>query len=224
VSSIANFNLTHLLDLTVGVVVAFVLATLIGAERQWRQRSAGLRTNVLVAVGAAAFVSLGVHLNGNAGATQIAAWRRAIELSLGNEDAAELRTIAQARTELASRVERARILLAYREDPSFFAVGRALGLHHQTDSAASSGPSWKVRWRRSKIVRVLAGNRGSRSRPRLGSCRWRAARRRTSVTPMNCGRPGFWLVMRASTDRRKDMRAWSIWRRARFARFWIRKK
>src|ERR1700674_598922 len=31
-----------------------------------------------------------------------------------------------------SRVERARRLLAYREDPSFFAVGRALGLHHQT--------------------------------------------------------------------------------------------
>jgi hypothetical protein len=29
-------------------------------------------------------------------------------------------------------VERAQILLAYREDPSFFAVGRALDLHHQT--------------------------------------------------------------------------------------------
>jgi hypothetical protein len=34
--------------------------------------------------------------------------------------------------EPASRVERARILLPYREDPSFFAVSRALGLHHQT--------------------------------------------------------------------------------------------
>jgi len=62
----------------------------------------------------------------------MAAWRRAIELSLGDEDAAELRRVAQARTESASRVERARILLAYREDPSFFAVGQALGLHHQT--------------------------------------------------------------------------------------------
>src|SRR5258708_17394527 len=41
-------------------------------------------------------------------------------------------SIAQSRTEPAGRVERARILLAYREDPSFFAVGRALGLHHQT--------------------------------------------------------------------------------------------
>jgi hypothetical protein len=39
--------------------------------------------------------------------------------------------IAQSRTEPASWVERARILLAYREDPSFFAVGRRLGLHHR---------------------------------------------------------------------------------------------
>src|ERR1700726_2169043 len=62
----------------------------------------------------------------------MAAWRRAIELSLGDEDTAKLRSIAQSRTEPASRVERARILLAYREEPSFFAVGRALGLHHQT--------------------------------------------------------------------------------------------
>ena len=62
----------------------------------------------------------------------MAAWRRAIELSLGDEDTAKLRSIAQSRTEPASRVERARILLAYREDPSFYAVGRTLGLHHQT--------------------------------------------------------------------------------------------
>jgi transposase len=62
----------------------------------------------------------------------MAAWRRAIELSLGEENTAKLKSIAQSRTEPASRVERARILLAYREDPSFFAVGRALGLHHQT--------------------------------------------------------------------------------------------
>jgi transposase len=62
----------------------------------------------------------------------MAAWRRAIELSLGDEDRAKWRSIAQSRTEPASRVERARILLAYREAPSFYAVGRALGLHHQT--------------------------------------------------------------------------------------------
>jgi len=62
----------------------------------------------------------------------MAAWRRAIELSLGDEDTAKLRSIAQSRTEPASRVERARILLAYREDSSFYAVARGLGLHHQT--------------------------------------------------------------------------------------------
>ena len=39
-----------------------MLGTLIGAERQYRLRSAGLRTNVLVAVGAAAFVDLAMHL------------------------------------------------------------------------------------------------------------------------------------------------------------------
>ena len=75
----------------------------------------------------------------------MAAWRRAIELSLGEADTAKLRSIAQSRTEPASRVERARILLAYREDPSFFAVGRALGLHHQTvqrcvERAVAEGP------------------------------------------------------------------------------------
>jgi len=62
----------------------------------------------------------------------MAAWRRAIELALDDADTAKLRVIAQSRTEPAGRVERARILLAYREDPSFFAVGQALGLHHQT--------------------------------------------------------------------------------------------
>jgi len=75
----------------------------------------------------------------------MAAWRRAIELSLGDEDTGKLRSIAQSRTEPASRVERARISLAYRDDPSFFAVGRALGLHHQTvqrcvERAVAEGP------------------------------------------------------------------------------------
>src|ERR1700756_2601651 len=66
------------------------------------------------------------------GLKAMAAWRRGIELSLGDADVERLRSIAQSRSEPASRVERARIVLAYREDPSFFAVGRALGPHHQT--------------------------------------------------------------------------------------------
>jgi hypothetical protein len=79
------------------------------------------------------------------GLNTMAAWRRAIELSLEDADSAKLRSIAQSRTEPASRVEQARILLAYREDPSFFAVGRKLGLHHQTvqrcvERAVAEGP------------------------------------------------------------------------------------
>src|SRR5580704_1563161 len=55
------------------------------------------------------------------GVEVMAAWRRAVELSLGDEDTAEFTSIAQSRTEPASRVERARILLAYR---SFLRHGR----------------------------------------------------------------------------------------------------
>ncbi len=55
----------------VSYATSFVLGTLIGLERQWRQRSAGLRTNVLVAVGAAAFSDLGLRLLGTEGATRI---------------------------------------------------------------------------------------------------------------------------------------------------------
>jgi putative Mg2+ transporter-C (MgtC) family protein len=56
------------------IAVAFVLGLAIGFERQWRQRTAGLRTNVLVAVGAAAFSELGMRLYGPDGATRIIAY------------------------------------------------------------------------------------------------------------------------------------------------------
>src|SRR4029077_1151399 len=41
-------------------------------------------------------------------------------------------TISRYRTEPASRVQRAQMLLAYRENPSFFAIGQRVGVHHQT--------------------------------------------------------------------------------------------
>jgi transposase len=53
-------------------------------------------------------------------------------LAIGEKDLAQLSAIARSRTEPASRVERARMLLAYREDPSFFAVAQAMRVHHQT--------------------------------------------------------------------------------------------
>lgn len=64
----------HLPHSFVAFAVAFLLGTLIGAERQWRQRSAGLRTTVLVALGAAAFADLGVQLAGPDGSTRIVAY------------------------------------------------------------------------------------------------------------------------------------------------------
>ena len=58
--------------------------------------------------------------------------RRAIELAMSDEEIGSLTALSRSRTEPARRVERARMLLAYRENPSFFAVGRSLGVHHQT--------------------------------------------------------------------------------------------
>ena len=73
------------------------------------------------------------------------AWRRVLELTIGDKDLSRLTVIARSRTEPASRVERARMLMAYRDDPSFFAVGQALGVHHQTvqrcvERAVAYGP------------------------------------------------------------------------------------
>lgn len=53
------------------LLTAFALGGVIGFERQWRQRTAGLRTNVLVAVGAAAFVDLGMRVGGGDGAVRV---------------------------------------------------------------------------------------------------------------------------------------------------------
>jgi putative Mg2+ transporter-C (MgtC) family protein len=50
---------------------AFGLGGLIGLERQWRQRTVGLRTNVIVAVGAAAFADLGMRVGGIDGAVRV---------------------------------------------------------------------------------------------------------------------------------------------------------
>ncbi len=66
-----TFVLTDFLDTAVSLGGAFVLGTLIGAERQYRQRTAGLRTNVLVCVGAAGFVDLAMNLGGNDRAVQV---------------------------------------------------------------------------------------------------------------------------------------------------------
>lgn len=45
-----------MLPYVTNLIAAMLLGALIGAERQWRQRMAGLRTNALVATGAAVFI------------------------------------------------------------------------------------------------------------------------------------------------------------------------
>jgi len=71
---LATFQIYDFLDTLVSLASAFVFGTLIGAERQYRQRTAGLRTNVLVAVGAAAFVDLAMHLGAADGAVRVIAY------------------------------------------------------------------------------------------------------------------------------------------------------
>jgi len=50
-------TITHL-DFASRVAVALLLGAIVGLERQWRQRMAGLRTNALVATGTSLFVML----------------------------------------------------------------------------------------------------------------------------------------------------------------------
>jgi putative Mg2+ transporter-C (MgtC) family protein len=71
---IDNINLASLLDTLVSLSTAFVLGGVIGLERQYRQRTAGLRTNVLVAVGAAMFVDMANRLQGHEGAVHVIAY------------------------------------------------------------------------------------------------------------------------------------------------------
>ena len=72
--AINNFNLHSLADTLLSLVTAFVLGSLIGFERQMRQRTAGLRTNTLVAVGAAVFVDMANRLGGHDGAIHVTAY------------------------------------------------------------------------------------------------------------------------------------------------------
>jgi len=62
----------------------------------------------------------------------MAAPRQVIEMSISDEELAWLAAIARSRTEPACRVARARMLLAYRTDPSAYAVGAVIGVTHQT--------------------------------------------------------------------------------------------
>src|SRR6201994_317760 len=62
----------------------------------------------------------------------MAGWGRGVELAMTDEEIERLTVLSRSRTEATSRVSRAQMLLAYRENPSFCAVGQRVGVHHQT--------------------------------------------------------------------------------------------
>ncbi|HUH83144.1 MAG TPA: MgtC/SapB family protein [Stellaceae bacterium] len=51
-------------DVAIQLAAALTLGAIIGFERQWRQRMAGLRTNALVALGAAGLVAFALRTFG----------------------------------------------------------------------------------------------------------------------------------------------------------------
>ena len=70
-----DLNPILLLDISLRIFVAIALGAAIGLERQWRLRTAGIRTNALVSVGSALFVvlgSIGIH-GSSADPTRVAA-------------------------------------------------------------------------------------------------------------------------------------------------------
>jgi putative Mg2+ transporter-C (MgtC) family protein len=71
----ANLAAVSHLEFALRVFLALLFGSIIGLERQWRQRLAGLRTNALVATGASLFVMVTPLVGGaNVNTTQIAAY------------------------------------------------------------------------------------------------------------------------------------------------------
>src|SRR5271157_5741743 len=152
----------------------------------------------------------------------MAAPRRVIELAFSEQELADLTRVSRSRTEPASRVERARMLLAYRETPSLYAAGRAIGVTHQTVERCL---------RRAQEFGIMAALDDS---PRPGRDRTITSEARAFVVDlacrkpkdlgirMNCGRRGCWRGMCENRARRRAMRAWPSSLRERCARYWPR--
>jgi putative Mg2+ transporter-C (MgtC) family protein len=62
------------MDFAIRMFAALFLGAAIGLERQWRQRMTGLRTNGLVAVGAAMFIMMGGLISGDGSQGRVAAY------------------------------------------------------------------------------------------------------------------------------------------------------
>jgi len=143
--------------------------------------------------------------------------RRVIKFTIGKADLSELESIARSRTEPVGRVERARVLLAYRQDPSFYAVGQALGMHHQKvqryiERAKAEGALAALDERARR-----ARSRRSPSRPRRGvalACR----KAKELGYPHEVWTTRLLARHAASMDRLRGIRASAGWPRAPSAR------
>ena len=148
----------------------------------------------------------------------MAAPRRSVDLRMTEEEVEQLGAIARSRTAAACRVTRARMLLRYRDDASYFAVGRALGVHHQTVQRCVE------RALRHGLMAALADS------PRPGREPRTTEAARAWLVDLACRkakdlgyphelwtRRGCWRGMRAPTARRQAMGVLPNWPRARCA-------
>ena len=113
------------------------------------------------------------------------------------------------------------MLLAYRETPSFFAVGQSLGAHHQTvercvERALAYGP-----------LAALDDRPHPDKEPTItpeAKVSLACDRPKSMAIRTNCGRRGSWHGMRVSTDRRQGTRVLPSWSKARCARYSAKRK
>ena len=154
----------------------------------------------------------------------MARWRQAVELGMTDEEIGTLAAIARSRSEAARRVERAQILLTYRENPSFFAVGQRLGVHHQTvqrcvERTMAYGPLAALddRPRPGKEPTI-------KPEAKVGLYLWRARRPRSTAIPTSYARRGCWHAMPAITHRLPGTNLSPTWCRVRCARFSPKRK
>ena len=130
--------------------------------------------------------------------------RRVIALPTDAEQRQRLLEISRSRTEPTSRVERARIILAYLQDPSAYAVARTIGVTQQTvtrlERAAELGviEALDDRPRAGRDPSLLL-------RRRLGWWHWRARKPRAGLSSRavdhpaaRCACPATWTRRRAS--------------------------
>jgi putative Mg2+ transporter-C (MgtC) family protein len=178
-AAIQSFNVLRFVNSFASLALAFFLGMLIGSERQYHQRTAGLRTNVLVCVGAAAFVDLGMRLSGNGAGvimkegmnvrglnTAATLWSSA---AVGAFSGADLlaeatlltvfilagNTFLRPLVNFINRIPIDRELLVQRAEASDYPVGDTLKKQRGRTTASISLPDWSAplwirrRWMRS---------------------------------------------------------------------------